>query len=158
TAAWLASACALVVADHFGWRPAFLILAVVMLVFCGATMLAPTTHNTYQPRSLRESVVAPLKELLGTPNAVTLIAVVLLFKIGDAFSLKLFTPFMMDVGFSKTEIALIVKAVFTSSVVAGAIVGGILMVKFGLLRSMLAFGILQACGNLLYCGLALAGK
>src|SRR5438132_11710640 len=35
TAAWLASACALVVADHFGWRPAFLLLAVVMLLFCG---------------------------------------------------------------------------------------------------------------------------
>ncbi|TLY72151.1 MAG: AmpG family muropeptide MFS transporter [Gammaproteobacteria bacterium] len=158
TAAWLASACALVVADHFGWRPAFLILAVVMLLFCGATMLAPTTHNTYQPRSLRESVVAPLKELLGTPNAVTLIAVVLLFKIGDAFANKLFTPFMMDVGFSKTEIALIVKGLFTASSLAGSVLGGVLMVRLGLLRSMLAFGVLQAVSNLLYCALALAGR
>jgi len=158
TAAWLASACALVVADHFGWRPAFLILAVVMLLFCGATMLAPTTHNTYQPRSLRESVVAPLKELLGTPNAVTLIAVVLLFKIGDAFANKLFTPFMMDVGFSKTEIALIVKGLFTASSLAGSVLGGVLMVRLGLLRSMLAFGVLQAVSNLLYCALAVAGR
>jgi len=158
TAAWLASACALVVADHFGWRPAFLILAVVMLLFCGATMLAPTTHNTYQPRSLRESVVAPLKELLGTPNAVTLIAVVLLFKIGDAFANKLFTPFMMDVGFSKTEIALIVKGLFTASSLAGSVLGGVLMVRMGLLRSMLAFGVLQAVSNLLYCALAVAGR
>src|SRR5256885_13434457 len=31
TAAWFASACALIVADHFGWRPAFLVLAVIML-------------------------------------------------------------------------------------------------------------------------------
>jgi MFS transporter, PAT family, beta-lactamase induction signal transducer AmpG len=158
TAAWLASACALVVADHFGWRPAFLILAVVMLLFCVATMLAPTTHNTYQPRSLAESVVAPLKELLGTPNAVTLIAVVLLFKIGDAFANKLFTPFMMDVGFSKTEIALIVKALFTASSLAGSVLGGVLMVRLGLLRSMLAFGVLQAVSNLLYCALAVAGR
>ena len=158
TAAWLASACALVVADHFGWRPAFLILAVVMLLFCGATVVAPTTHNTYQPRSLRESVVAPLKELLGTPNAVTLIAVVLLFKIGDAFANKLFTPFMMDVGFSKTEIALIVKGLFTASSLAGSVLGGVLMVRMGLLRSMLAFGVLQAVSNLLYCALAVAGR
>ena len=158
SAAWIASAVALVVADHFGWRPAFLILAVVMLLFCGATILAPTTHNTYQPRSLRESVVAPLKELLGTPNAVTLIAVVLLFKIGDAFANKLFTPFMMDVGFSKTEIALIVKGLFTASSLAGSVLGGVLMVRLGLLRSMLAFGVLQAVSNLLYCALALAGR
>ena len=158
SAAWIASAVALVVADHFGWRPAFLILAVMMLLFCGATILAPTTHNTYQPRSLRESVVAPLKELLGTPNAVTLIAVVLLFKIGDAFANKLFTPFMMDVGFSKTEIALIVKGLFTASSLAGSVLGGVLMVRMGLLRSMLAFGVLQAVSNLLYCALAVAGR
>ena len=46
---------------------------------------------------------------------------VLLFKVGDAFALRLFTPFMMDVGFSKTEIALVLKALFTASAVAGAV-------------------------------------
>ena len=103
-------------------------------------------------------MVVPLKELLGTPSAVTLIVVVLLFKVGDAFANKLFTPFMMDVGFSKTEIGLIVKALFTASTLVGSVLGGILMVKLGLLRSMLAFGVLQAATNLLYCALALAGK
>jgi len=158
TAAWFASACALIVADHFGWRPAFLILAVLMLLFGVATARAPTSHNTYQPRSLRESVLEPLRELLGTPSAATLIVVVLLFKVGDAFANKLFTPFMMDVGFSKTEIALIVKALFTMSTLVGSVLGGVFMVKLGLLRSMLAFGVLQAATNLLYCALALAGK
>jgi MFS transporter, PAT family, beta-lactamase induction signal transducer AmpG len=158
SAAWVASACALIVADHFGWRLAFLILAVAMLLFGVATVRAPSSHNSYQPRSLRESVVVPLKELLGTPSAATLIVVVLLFKVGDAFANKLFTPFMMDVGFSKTEIGLIVKALFTASTLVGSLLGGILMVKLGLLRSMLAFGVLQAATNLLYCALALAGK
>jgi PAT family beta-lactamase induction signal transducer AmpG len=158
SAAWVASACALIVADHFGWRLAFLILAVAMLLFGVATVRAPSSHNSYQPRSLRESVVVPLRELLGTPSAATLIVVVLLFKVGDAFANKLFTPFMMDVGFSKTEIGLIVKALFTASTLVGSVLGGILMVKLGLLRSMLAFGVLQAATNLLYCALALAGK
>jgi PAT family beta-lactamase induction signal transducer AmpG len=158
TAAWLASACALIVADHFGWRLAFLILAVIMLLFGVATVRAPTTHNTYQPRSLSESVLEPLRELLGTPSALTLLGVVLLFKVGDAFANKLFTPFMMDVGFSKTEIALTVKALFTVSTLVGSVLGGIVMVRLGLLRSMLAFGVLQAASNLLYCALAVAGK
>ncbi len=158
SAAWIASAVALIVADHFGWRLAFLVLAVAMLLFGVATVRAPQSHNTYQPRSLRESVVVPLQELLGTPSAATLIVVVLLFKVGDAFANKLFTPFMMDVGFSKTEIGLIVKALFTGSTLVGSVLGGILMVKLGLLRSMLTFGVLQAATNLLYCALALAGK
>src|SRR6185437_6502195 len=157
-AAYVALAIALILADHVGWRPAFLVLAVAMLLFCAGTMFAPASHNSYQPRSLAESVVEPLRELLSTPNALALIAVVLVFKAGDAFANKLFTPFMMDVGFSKTEIAVIVKGLFTASALGGSVLGGVLMVRLGLLRSMLAFGVLQALSNLLYCALALAGK
>ncbi|HUA88857.1 MAG TPA: MFS transporter [Steroidobacteraceae bacterium] len=158
TAAYAASAFSLIAADFFGWRVAFLVLAGVMLLFCVATLRAPSSHNQYQPRSLTESVVAPLRELLATPSAQALIAVVLLFKIGDAFANKLFTPFMMDVGFSKREIGAIVKALFTLSSLGGSLLGGIFMVRLGLLRSMLAFGVLQALSNLMYCALALSGK
>ena len=158
-ASWIAAAFALAVADHFGWRTAFLLLAAAMLLFGIATWRAPEPTNRFSPpRTLRESVVEPLRELLATPSAAALIAVVLIFKLGDAFSVKLFTPFMMDVGFSKTEIAFVVKAVFTSSVIAGTILGGILMVRLGLFRSMLTFGMLSAVSNLLYCLLAASGK
>jgi PAT family beta-lactamase induction signal transducer AmpG len=158
SAAWTASALALVIAGAVGWRAAFLLLAGIMLLFCVATVWAPSSHNDYRPRSLRESIVEPLRELLGTPSALTLLLVVLLFKVGDAFANKLFTPFMMDVGITKIEIGLIVKALFTASALVGSVLGGILMVRLGLLRSMLAFGVLQALSNLLYCALAVAGK
>lgn len=158
-AAWLAFAFALILADAFGWRIAMLFLAATMLALSLATWFAPEPHyHNAPPRTLRESVVMPLKELLGTPGASALILLVMLFKVGDAFALKLFTPFLMDVGFSKTEIALVAKAVFTSSAIAGGIVGGIWMVKLGLLRSMLLFGVLQALSNLLYYMLAVTGK
>jgi PAT family beta-lactamase induction signal transducer AmpG len=159
TSAWLASAFALIVADYFGWKPAFLILAVVMAAFCFATLLAPEPHYEHQPpRTLTESFVVPLRELLGTPSAMAFIALVILFKVGDAFALRLFTPFMMDVGFSKTEIALVLKALFTASAIIGAILGGLAMVRLGLLKSMLIFGAMQAASNFLYYALALTGK
>ena len=145
TSAWLASAFALVVADFFGWRLALLILAGVMAAFCLATIYAPEPEYRHQPpRTLKESIVEPLEELLGSPSAIAFIALILLFKVGDAFALRLFTPFMMDIGFTKTEIALVLKALFTASAVIGAVLGGIWMVKLGLLRSMLIFGVLQA--------------
>jgi MFS transporter, PAT family, beta-lactamase induction signal transducer AmpG len=159
SAAWLASAFALLVAEHFGWRPAFLILAGVMLLFCLATWLAPEPDRASgSPTSLRDSVITPLRELLSEPGINALLVVVLLFKIGDAFAMKLFTPFMLDVGFSKQEVALVVKPLFTGGAIAGAILGGILMVRLGLLRSMLIFGASQAVTNLLYCALAITGK
>lgn len=159
TSAWIASAFALVIADWVGWQPAFLILAGVMLLFCFATVLAPEPQYAQQPpRTLQESVVVPLRELLATPSAAALILLVVLFKVGDAFALRLFTPFMMDVGFTKTEIALVLKSIFTTSAIVGAILGGILMVRLGLLRSMLIFGVVQTLSNFLYYALALTGK
>ena len=159
SAAWLASAFALLVAEHFGWRPAFLILAGIMLLFCLATWFAPEPARAGgSPTSLRDSVLTPLRELLAEPGINALLVVVLLFKIGDAFAMKLFTPFMLDVGFSKQEVALVVKPLFTVGAIAGAILGGILMVRLGLLRSMLIFGASQAVTNLLYCALAATGK
>jgi PAT family beta-lactamase induction signal transducer AmpG len=54
TAAWFASAVALVIADYFGWRPAFLILAGVMTLCCISTWLAPEPPAIQQPpRSLK---------------------------------------------------------------------------------------------------------
>jgi PAT family beta-lactamase induction signal transducer AmpG len=159
SAAWLASAFALLVAEHFGWRPAFLMLAGIMMLFCLATWFAPEPDGArVSPSSLRDSVITPLRELLAGPGIKALLLVVLLFKAGDAFANKLFTPFMLDVGFSKQEVALVVKPLFTAGVLAGSILGGILMVRLGLLRSMLIFGTSQAVTNLLYCALAATGK
>jgi len=159
TAAWFASAVALVIADYFGWRPAFLILGGVMTLFCITTWLAPEAPAIQQPpRSLRETIVIPLKELLAGPGAAALLCVVAVFKIGDAFAMKFFTAFMLDTGFTKTEVAVYVKPLFTAGALIGAVVGGVLMVRLGLLRSMLIFGILQALTNLMYCALAATGK
>ena len=69
---------------------------------------------------------------------------------GDAFALKFFTAFMLNVGFTKTEIGLAVKAVLTTGSVAGAVLGGIWMIKLGLRRAMLLFAFIQALTNLGY--------
>ena len=158
-ASWIAFAIALVVADHFGWPPALLVVAGVMAAFSIATLRAPEpVYRTPPPRSLRESVVEPLRELAGSRGALSLLGLVLIFKLGDAFAVKLFTPFLMDIGFSKTEIGLVAKAVFTSSSIVGAVLGGIWMVRLGLLSSMLLFGLMQAVSNLAYYVLAITGK
>jgi MFS transporter, PAT family, beta-lactamase induction signal transducer AmpG len=157
--AWLASAFALVMGQHVGYRISFLILAAVMALFCIGTWLAPEPNYRHAPpQSLRESVTVPLRELFGNPGAAALIALVVLFKIGDAFALRLFTPFMKDIGFSNTEIAFVLKAIFTSAAIIGGILGGLWMVKLGLLRSMLLFGVLQTASNLLYYAMAVSPK
>ncbi|MCX7057082.1 MAG: MFS transporter [Proteobacteria bacterium] len=158
-AAYVAPAIALVLADHVGWRPAILALAGLMGLLALATTRAPEpVRLSPPPASLRESIVIPLRELLGSPGARGLLVLVMLFKLGDAFSLKLFTPFMMDTGFSKTEIGVVIKIIWVAAAIGGSVLGGIWMVRLGLLRAMLAFGVMQALSNLAYFALALAGK
>jgi MFS transporter, PAT family, beta-lactamase induction signal transducer AmpG len=157
--AWLAFAAALIVADSFGWRAAFLLLAVVMAAFTIVTWLAPEAeYRAPPPSTLRQSVIVPLRELLGSPGAVGLIVLIVTFKVGGAMALKLFTPFLLDLGFSKTEIGLVAKTVLTSSAIAGGVLGGLWMVRLGLLRSMMLFGVLQTVTILAFYLLAITGK
>ena len=158
-AAYIAPAVALVLADHVGWRVAMLVLAAMMALLALATACArEPERRSPPPASLRESILAPLRALLGTPGARSLLVLVVLFKLGDAFSLKLFTPFMMDLGFSKTEIGVVIKIIWVAAAVGGSVLGGIWMVRLGLLRAMLMFGVMQALSNLAYFVLALAGR
>lgn len=157
--AWLAFAAALVMADTVGWRLAFLVLAAVMLAFTLVTWHAPEAeYHAPPPLSLSESVLTPLRELLGSPGAMGLIAVIVTYKVGNALALKLYTPFLMDIGFTKTEIGLVAKAVLTTSAIAGAILAGLWMVRLGLLRAMLLFGALQTVTTLAFYVLAATGR
>jgi MFS transporter, PAT family, beta-lactamase induction signal transducer AmpG len=69
----------------------------------------------------------------------------------------LFTPFLMDVGFTKTEIGAVTKTLMLLASVTGAIAGGLWLVKLGLLRALLLFGFLQALANLGYFVVAMVG-
>lgn len=157
--AWLAFAAALVIADAYGWRLAFLMLAVTMVAFALVTWWAPEpVYRAPPPASLSESILTPLRELLGSPGALGLIVLIITFKIGNAVAVKLYTPFLMDLGFTKTQIGLVAKSVFTTSAIAGGLLGGLWMVRLGLLRSMLLFGVLQTVSILAFYVLALTGK
>ena len=106
--------------------------------------------NRWQPADLGDL----LNDLTPFEDSVALQALAA----GNAVALKLFTPFLMDVGFTKTEIGLVAKAVLTSSAIVGGILGGIWMVRLGLLRSMLLFGALQTVTTLAFCALAISGR
>jgi PAT family beta-lactamase induction signal transducer AmpG len=155
---WFAFSGALIMADLFGWRTTYLIMAAVMLSLTLATLWAnEPALRAPAPKSLREAVQAPLRQMLGNEGMGVLLLALVLYKVGDAFALKLFTPFLMDVGFTKLEIGAVTKTLMLVASIAGAIVGGLWLVKLGLLRALLLFGFLQALANLGYFVVAVVG-
>jgi PAT family beta-lactamase induction signal transducer AmpG len=155
----VAGAGALVLADHVGWQMTYLAMAAVMLAGLVTILMSPEpTRVAEPPKSLGEAVGAPLKEFFSRPRALGFLAVIVLYKLGDAFASSLQTAFLIGgIDFSATEVGA-VKGVGILATLLGALVGGIMMTRAGLFQSLLAFGVLQAVSNLGFVVLAVVGK
>lgn len=151
---------ALILADRIGWRQTFFVMAALMAVGIATSLVAPEPEvRVTPPRSLREAVVEPLKDLLSRPGALQLLALIALYKFGDALAGTLTTAFLIrGVGFSLTDVGTINKVLGLASLLAGGLVGGVLLVRMSLTRALLLFGVLQAVSNLSFAILAWAGK
>ena len=76
----------------------------------------------------------------------------------DSLTLTLSVPFLIDLGFTQTDIGAIKGGIGILATIIGSIAGGALVAKFGINRSLWVFGVLQAASNLGYYALALAGQ
>jgi MFS transporter, PAT family, beta-lactamase induction signal transducer AmpG len=150
---------ALVLADRIGWQATYLTMAALMLVGVATIFISPEPSVVAEaPKSLKEAISAPLAEFFARPHALGLLAVIVLYKLGDAFASALQTAFLIGgLGFSATEVGA-VKGLGIFATLLGAFVGGLLMTRSGLVRSLLIFGVLQAVSNLGFVALALVGK
>jgi PAT family beta-lactamase induction signal transducer AmpG len=142
-----------------GWHRTYLAMAALMGVGVIGTVWGREPEAAVAPRTLREAVVGPFREFFGRPGAPWLLALIVLYKLGDAFAGSLTTAFLLrGAGFSLADVGTVYKVVGLTTTIVGVILGGALMVRLGLYRSLMAFGILQAVGTLAYLWLALAGR
>ena len=155
----VASAGALVLADHIGWRGTYLALAVVMAVGVVTIIFSPNPPMSGPaPKTVREAVGLPLQELFSRPGIYGLLTLIILYKMGDAVAGSLQTAFFIGgLGFTAGEVGY-VKGLGIAATLVGALAGGMLMAKTGLARSLLLFGIFQALSNLSFMLLAWIGK
>lgn len=158
-AAMFANAILLIIADRVGWQRAYLVVSILMALTVIATLRAPEPERPGKPpRTLSDAVIHPIKDLLDRKGILALLVLVFLYKAGDAFALSLYSAFMIKgVGFSLSQLSLGKADMFASTLV-GTAFGGWVYMRWGMFRSLLVFGIGQACTNLMYMWLALAGK
>jgi MFS transporter, PAT family, beta-lactamase induction signal transducer AmpG len=155
----IALAVALILSDIIGWKYTYAAMACFLIVGIVAAVLGPEPVAEAPPRTLVNAVVKPFEEFLrrGWPAILALFFIVA-FRVGDAIAFRMYTPFVLRMGFSNTEYGLITKLPGMLGSISGAVVGGLLVTKIGLRRSLFLFGTGQALTNLLYLALALHGK
>ncbi len=152
---------ALIMADQWiGWGNTYMVMGGLMLLCALATLWAPEPeHVARAPRSLREAVAEPLHEFFTRRGALAVLLLIVLYKLGDAFAGALSTTFLIrGAGFTPTEVGTVNKVLGLAATIIGALAGGSLMARWGLYRSLMAFGLLQAVSNLAYWLIAISPK
>ena len=144
---------AMIIADQWlGWGHMYMLMGGLMLLAVFATLWGPEPeHPAQAPLSLREAVINPFREFFSRPQVWTILLLIVLYKLGDAFAGALSTTFLIrGAGYSPTEVGTVNKLFGLAATIIGALVGGSLMARFGLYRSLMAFGVLQAVSNFGY--------
>jgi len=134
-------------ADRLPWGEVFAITALFMLPGAIMTLLVrePDT-GVRAPKSLQQAVVEPFREFVsrsGMRGALLVLAFIFLYKLGDSLCTALATPFYLEMGFTKSEIAIVAKNAGLWPSVIGGLLGGLWMVKLGINRALWIFGIVQ---------------
>jgi PAT family beta-lactamase induction signal transducer AmpG len=164
---------ALYAASFAGWHFAYSLMAVLMCVGMVTVWLTPEPEAGGLPQPLpgssalvraaqwlRGAVVAPFIDLLGRLGAGRLAAIlvfIVLFKFGDALAASMSNPLYVALGFTKVEVATISKVYGVIATLIGVAVGGALVARIGVFRSLLVCGGLQALSNLMYAVQVWAG-
>jgi len=175
---------ALLLASYASWFEVYALMAALVSVGIVATLLAPeperreTAEAQERERRVRAylatntqlaargaalaaliygAVIAPFADFMKRSGWVAILLFVMFYKLGDALAGVMTNPFLLEIGFSKTEIAAIVKSYGLIATLIGAAAGGSLMTSVGLVRCLWICGILQMLSNLTFAAQALAG-
>ena len=105
-----------------------------------------------------ETLLGGMASYFAQPGAWAFLGFIVLYKLGDAFAGSLTTAFLIrGAGFSPTDVGVVNKGFGLVATLIGALAGGLWLMRLGLYRSLMLFGILQALTNLGFFALSLAG-
>ena len=110
-------------------------------------------------KSKFETLNVSLGNFFGMKGAVSILALIVLYKLGDAFAGALTTTFLLKgVGFAQAEIGVVNKVIGIWLTIIGAMLAGVVMFRLGLFRALMIFGILQGAAAIGFWLLAILGK
>ncbi|MCX7895198.1 MAG: MFS transporter [Thermoanaerobaculum sp.] len=138
-------------AGFWGFGPLFLLTGVL---FWALAFLAWASPRVPLPAERRTSPIRPVLAWLFRKEMLPVLAFTLLFKLGDSTLGRMVKPFWVDRGYSLEEIGVISVSLGTFLTIAGALLGGWFVSRFGVFAGLLWLGLLQMASNLGYVAVA----
>ena len=108
---------------------------------------------------LREALVEPFADFLRRYGwqAALILALIAVYRISDVVMGIMANPFYVDMGYTKDEVAAVTKVYGVVMTLAGAFLGGVLAMRFGVMRVLMLGAVLSAASNLLFAWLGSRG-
>jgi PAT family beta-lactamase induction signal transducer AmpG len=154
-------------AKAMSWRIGYAIMALMVLIGTATALVATEPAQSRDAARALSGQTAVVRvwgaavgafgEFLRRPDALAILAFVVLFKFTDSFSGTMTAPFVIDLGFTRADYAAIVKGVGLAATLAGGFAGGFVARAFSLPVSLWIGGVVQAVANLSFSWLALVG-
>ena len=152
----ISGALALFLAEIISWDAVYFVMAIFMFFCIIIIFFSDETRKNWQPKKynfflwFKEFVIAPMQDFSKHDRWYIILAFIIFFKLADAFAGSLTLPFLLEIGFTKAEIATIVKTFGLFASLGGVFVGGILVKKIGIGKSLWIATIMQMFSNLAF--------
>ncbi|MCH9056582.1 AmpG family muropeptide MFS transporter [Synechococcus sp. PCC 6716] len=157
----ITGSAALILADQLPWPLVYGVMSLLMLVGMLTTVWAPEPEvQPPAPRSLRQAVLQPFLDFFqrySWGTGLIILGFICLYRLGDALTGNMMTPFLLQQGFSQTEIGAVQGGIGLIATIVGALAGGAAISQIGIHRALWVMGGLQASSNVSYFALANAG-
>jgi MFS transporter, PAT family, beta-lactamase induction signal transducer AmpG len=155
-------ALAFFLADRIAWPMVYVVLSLLMIIGIAGTFAAhePVLSDA-PPRTLVEAVVLPFADFfqrIGVLRALVVLLFIVAYKYSDSLAGSMTTPFLLQAGFSQSEVGAVFLGVGVIATIVGVVAAGAAMGKWGINRSLWIFVVFQGLSNLTYYGLSLSGK
>lgn len=155
----ISGAVALILSDHMPWYMVYGLMGLLMIGNTVFTFWAPEPEEAVlPPRTIKEAVLDPLASYFRRSGAVEMLLFIMVFKLADAIAGAMTTPFLLDLGFTRTDVGTVNKAFGLLSTIFGTLAGGGIIARIGINRSLWIFAFVQALSNLSFTALAMLGK
>lgn len=155
---------ALALSDKVRWDIVYFLMSGCMMLCVLSTFCAKESRINWHPRKYHfkiwfiKFIICPLKNFSERKNWVSILIFIVLFKLADAFIGNLTLPFLLEEGYTKMELATILKTFGLFATLIGVYFGGIFSKKIGIHKSLWLATILQALSNFSFVYLAISGK
>ena len=151
---------AIYLASIMNWSQVYIIMACGIFVGLSAILYTSEpqkyTYTKYKfeikdsIKFLKNSIIKPFNDFMSHRYWGWIIVLIFTYHLSNAYFNPMMFPFYIDMGFSKTEIAYVLKIYGMIAAIIGGLSGGIIVMKIGLKKSMIYFGILQCLSTLLF--------